>query len=49
MGVEVRIMVGEDTARGELTFGHVILTPLLSPNQESITGNDRDFMSVLSL
>jgi hypothetical protein len=48
-GIEVRVMVGENLAKGELTFGHVTMTPSLSKSAERLTSDDSDYMSVLDL
>jgi hypothetical protein len=48
-GIELRVMVGEDWAKGELAFGHVILTPLLPQSSDSLNGPDRNFIAVLDL
>jgi hypothetical protein len=47
--VELRVMVGEDCARGELAFGHVILTPLLPQGPENLSAPERNFIAVLDL
>lgn len=46
--VELRVIVAEDMAKGELTFGHVVLTPLSPRRPESLAGN-ADFMAALDL
>lgn len=48
-GVELRVMVGEDSAKGELAFGQVILTPLLPQRSDSLNEPDRNFTAVLDL
>ncbi len=47
-GIELRVIVAEDMARGELTFGHVVLTPL-SPSRPESSAANGDFMAALKL
>jgi hypothetical protein len=48
-GVEIRVWVWSEYARGQLAFGHVILRPLAMRQPESITGSQDDFRTVLDL
>ncbi len=48
-GLEIRVWVGSDYARGQLAFGHVILRPLAMRQPDAIIGSQDDFRSVLDL
>jgi hypothetical protein len=48
-GVEIRVWVWSEYARGQLAFGHVILRPPAMRQPESITGSRDDFRTVLDL
>jgi len=48
-GVEIRVWVWSEYARGRLAFGHVILRPLAMRQPESITGSQDDFRTVLDI
>jgi hypothetical protein len=48
-GLEIRVWVGSDYARGQLAFGHVILRPLAMRQPDAILGSQADFRSVLDL
>jgi hypothetical protein len=48
-GLEIRVWVGSDYARGQLAFGHVILRPLAMRQPDAIIGSQDDFLSVLDL
>jgi hypothetical protein len=48
-GVEIRVWVCSDYARGQLAFGHVILRPVAMRQPDAITGFQDDFRTVLDL
>jgi hypothetical protein len=48
-GVEIRVWVWSDYARGQVAFGHVILRPLAMRQPDVITGSQDDFRTVLDL
>jgi hypothetical protein len=48
-GLEIRVWVWSDYARGQVAFGHVILRPLAMRQPEAITGSQDDFRTVLDL
>jgi len=48
-GLEIRVWVGSDNARGQLAFGHVILRPVAMRQPDAILGSQDDFRSVLEL
>jgi hypothetical protein len=48
-GVEIRVWVWSDFARGQVAFGHVILRPLAMRQPDAITGSQDDFRTVLDL
>jgi len=45
-GLEIRVMVASERARGQLAFGHVVLTPVAVRHADS---DQRDFTAVLEL
>jgi hypothetical protein len=49
IGVEIRVWVWSEYARGQLAFGHVILRPLAMRQPDTITGSHDDFRTVLDL
>jgi hypothetical protein len=49
-GVEIRLWIGSDYARGQVAFGHVILRPIAMRQPDAIiTGSQDDFRTVLDL
>jgi hypothetical protein len=48
-GLEVRVWVWSDRARGQVAFGHVILRPLAMRQPDTIIGSQDDFRTVLDL
>lgn len=49
-GVEIRVWVWSDYARGQVAFGHVILRPIAMRQPDAIiTGSQDDFRTVLDL
>ena len=48
-GVEIRVWVWSDYARGQVAFGHVILRPLAMRQPDVVTGSQDDFRTVLDL
>jgi len=46
-GLEIRVWVWSDRARGQLAFGHVILRPLAMRQPDVIAGSQDDFRTVL--
>ena len=48
-GLEIRVWVGSDYARGQLALGHVILRPLAMRQPDAIIGSHDDFRTVLDL
>jgi hypothetical protein len=48
-GLEIRVWVGSDYARGQLAFGHVILRPLAMRQPDATVGPQDDFRTVLDL
>jgi hypothetical protein len=48
-GVEIRVWVWSDYARGQVAFGHVILRPLAMRQPDVIAGSQDDFRTVLDL
>jgi hypothetical protein len=48
-GVEIRVWVWSEYARGQLAFGHVILRPLAMRQPDVIAGSQHDFRTVLGL
>jgi hypothetical protein len=48
-GVEVRVWVWGDYARGHVAFGHVILRPIAMRQPDGIVGSQEDFRTVLDL
>ena len=48
-GVEIRIWVWSDYARGQLAFGNVILRPLAMRQPDAVIGSQDDFRTVLDL
>ena len=48
-GVEIRVWVWSDYARGQLAFGHVILRPLAMRQPDAVIGPQDDFRTVLDL
>ena len=49
LGLEVRVFVWSDIARGQLAFGHVLLRPLAMRQPEVIAGSQEDFRTVLDI
>ena len=48
-GLEIRVWVWSDLARGQVAFGHVILRPLAMRQPDAIIGPQDDFRTVLDL
>ena len=48
-GLEIRVWVWTDRARGQVAFGHVILRPLAMRQPDVIAGSQDDFRTVLDL
>lgn len=48
-GVEIRVWVWSEYARGELAFGHVVLRPLAMRQPDVVFGSQDNFRSVLDL
>jgi hypothetical protein len=48
-GVEIRVWVWSDFARGQVAFGHVILRPLAMRQPDAVIGSQDDFRTVLDL
>jgi hypothetical protein len=48
-GVEIRVMVLSEMAKGQLAFGHVVLTPLVLPRFDAETQSQDDLEAVLDL
>jgi hypothetical protein len=48
-GVEIRVWVWTDYARGQLAFGQVILRPLAMRQPDAVIGSQEDFRTVLDL
>jgi hypothetical protein len=48
-GVEIRVWVWSDYARGQVAFGHVILRPLAMRQPDAVIGPQDDFRTVLDL
>jgi len=48
-GVEIRVWVWGDYARGQVAFGHVILRPIAMRQPDAIVGPQEDFRAVLDL
>jgi hypothetical protein len=48
-GLEVRVMVTDDRAVGQLAFGHVVLRPLAMRSADPAGGSGSDFTDVLAL
>jgi hypothetical protein len=48
-GVEIRVMVLSETAKGQLAFGHVVLNPLVLPRLDAETQSQGDLKAVLDL
>jgi hypothetical protein len=48
-GVEIRVWVWSDYARGKVAFGHVILRPLAMRQPDAVIGSPDDFRTVLDL
>jgi hypothetical protein len=48
-GVEIRVWVWSDHARGQVAFGHVILRPLAMRRPDVVIGSQDDFRAVLDL
>ena len=48
-GVEIRVWIWGDYARGQVAFGHVLLRPLATRQPDSTTGTHDNFRSVLNL
>jgi hypothetical protein len=48
-GVEIRVWVWSDYARGQMAFGHVILRPLAMRQPDAVIGSHDDFRTVLDL
>jgi hypothetical protein len=48
-GLEIRVWVWSDYARGQVAFGHVVLRPLAMRQPEALTGSQDDFRTVLDL
>jgi hypothetical protein len=49
LGLEVRVFVWDEFARGQLAFGHVMLRPLAMRQPDVISGSQEDFRTVLGL
>lgn len=49
LGLEIRVVVSSDNARGQLAIGHVALRPLAMRQPDAITGSRDDFRIVLDL
>jgi SAM-dependent methyltransferase len=49
IGIEVRVVIGEMAKAGQLAFGHVVLTPVVTKSMKNLTETDMDFMAVLDL
>ena len=49
LGLEIRVFVSSDNARGQLAFGHVILRPLAMRQSDAVTGSLDDFRAALDL
>src|SRR6516164_11409432 len=48
-GLEIRVWVWTDRARGQVAFGHVVLRPLAMRQPDVIAGSQDDFRTVLDL
>lgn len=48
-GVEIRVMVLSETAKGQLAFGHVVLNPPVLPRSDAEAQSRDDFEAVLDL
>ena len=48
-GLEIRVWVGSDRARGQLAFGHVVLRPIAMRQPEGAIGSAENFRAVLDL
>jgi hypothetical protein len=48
-GLEIRVWVGSDRARGQLAFGQVILRPIAMRQPEAAIGSGENFRAVLDL
>jgi hypothetical protein len=48
-GLEIRVLVGSDNAKGQLAFGKVVLSPVAISHPNGATGSQDDFLSVLAL
>jgi hypothetical protein len=48
-GLEIRVWVGSDRARGQLAFGQVILRPIAMRQPEGAIGSGENFRAVLDL
>jgi hypothetical protein len=48
-GVEIRVWVWGDYARGQVAFGHVTLRPIAMRQPDAIVGSQEDFRAVLDL
>jgi hypothetical protein len=48
-GVEVRVIVASENARGYLAFGHVVLMPLSMSHPYTVAGSPNDFRGALDM
>jgi hypothetical protein len=48
-GVNLRVLVLSELAKGQLAFGHIVLTPLALPRFDAATQSQDDFEAVLDL
>jgi hypothetical protein len=48
-GIEIRVIVASENARGHLAFGQVLLTPLAMRHPDTETGSSDDFRAVLEI
>jgi hypothetical protein len=48
-GLEIRVMVVSERARGQIAFGHVVLTPVALRHPDAAQADQQDFRAVLAL
>jgi hypothetical protein len=48
-GLEIRVISGDDNARGQLAFGNVVLSPLKIQHLDAVRRSEDDFRAVLDL
>ena len=48
-GLEIRVLVGSENAKGQLAFGNVILNPVAIRHPNAPIGSENDFRAVLDL